>query len=105
MEQIERISRMESHLDCAIEAVKALSDALDKYEAAQEAMNALSAYYGSDEWRQDYADDEAGRLPKDLKRGVLSEDGIWNVLEDCHELNNRLLKTAYSTTGTSICEP
>ena len=105
MEQIERIRRMESHLDCAMEAAKTLSDALDKYEAAQDAMAALSAYYGSDEWRQDFADDEKGRLPKDLKRGVLSEDGIWNVLADCYELEERLLRIAHSTTGTSICEP
>ena len=27
-----------------------------------------------------FADDEAGLLPKDLKRGVLSEDGLWNLL-------------------------
>ncbi|MBQ6431773.1 MAG: DUF4298 domain-containing protein [Oscillospiraceae bacterium] len=25
--------------------------------------------------------DEAGKLPADLKRGVLSEDGIYNMLE------------------------
>ena len=28
------------------------------------------------------AADEAGLLPKDLKRGVLSEDGIYNLLEE-----------------------
>lgn len=30
--------------------------------------------------------DEAGKLPKNLKRGVLSEDGIYNVLERNKEL-------------------
>ena len=44
------------------------------------ALRILAEYYGSDEWKQDFADDEAGRLPKDLKRGVLSEDGLWNLL-------------------------
>ena len=29
---------------------------------------------------------EAGALPRDLKRGVLSEDGIWNLLEAYREL-------------------
>ena len=53
---------------------------LDKYEKMQYAIAALSNYYSNDEWKQDFADDEAGILPKDLKRGVLSEDGIWNVL-------------------------
>ena len=47
-------------------------------------------YDGRDYDDQDYADDEAGRLPIGLKRGVLSEDGIWNLLEDVCELNERL---------------
>ena len=49
-----------------------------------------SAYYGSDEWKQDLADDEAGRLPQDLKRGVLSEDAVWNLQEDNRELIARM---------------
>ena len=83
---------MERHLDTAVAAVKRLSTALDKWEDAQQAIAALDKYYGSEEWRQDYADDEAGLLPADLKRGVLSEDGIWNLLTDCQELNKRLRK-------------
>ena len=90
MEQAERIRQMEQRLDRASAAVMELSAALDKYEAAQEALQVLDEYYGSDEWRQDYADDEAGQLPKDLKRGVLSEDGIWNLLSDNHSLMERL---------------
>ena len=83
-----RIRQMERNLDKALAAVKRLSTALDKYEDAQEAIAALGKYYGSDEWRQDYEDDEAGLLPADLKRGVLSEDGIWNLLDD----NTRLAR-------------
>lgn len=85
---------MEQHLDRASAAVMELSAALDKYVEAQEAIAALSEYYGSDDWKQDYADDEAGRLPAGLKRGVLSEDGIWNLLSDSLELNVRLQEMA-----------
>ncbi|MBO6059032.1 MAG: DUF4298 domain-containing protein, partial [Bacteroidaceae bacterium] len=60
------------------------------YDAVLEDIEALEAYYGSEAWKQDYADDEAGRLPAGLKRGVLSEDGIWNLLSDVRELNDRL---------------
>lgn len=81
---------MEQRMEQASTAVIALSAALDKYEAAQEAIKSLDDYYGSDLWKQDFADDEAGRLPADLKRGVLSEDGIWNLLADIRELNHRL---------------
>ena len=90
MNKIERIKRMEQHLDRASQAVIKLSAALDDYEAAQEAIRQLSAYYNSDNWKKDFADDEQGRLPKDLKRGMLSEDGIWNLLEDHREVNRRM---------------
>ena len=90
MEQVERIKQMELRLERAAAAVMELSAALDKYEAVQEDIKVLEEYYGSNEWKQDFADDEAGRLPTDLKRGVLSEDGIWNLLSDARELNKRI---------------
>ena len=90
MEQIVRIQEMEQHMNRASAAVMELSAALDKYVEAQQAIAVLNDYYGSDVWKQDFADDEAGRLPQDLKRGVLSEDGIWNLLADNRELLDRL---------------
>ena len=90
MEQVERIKEMELRMERAAKAVMELSAALENYEAVQEDIAALEQYYGSEEWKQDFADDEAGLLPKNLKRGVLSEDGIWNLLSDARELNNRL---------------
>ena len=81
---------MEWHLVRATSALKRLSSALDKYEEAKADIAALASYYGSDEWKQDFAADEAGRLPKNLKRGVLSEDGIWNLLEEHRELQERM---------------
>ena len=90
MEQTERIRQMELRMERAARAVMELSAALDNYEAAQEDIAALNDYYGSEAWKQDFAADEAGLLPADLKRGVLSEDGIWNLLSDASELNKRL---------------
>lgn len=46
-----------------------------------ELLPALSDYYSSYAWRRDFAEDEAELFPKDLKRGVLSEDGIYNLIE------------------------
>ncbi|MDE5999856.1 MAG: DUF4298 domain-containing protein [Bacteroidaceae bacterium] len=92
MEQIERIKHMEKCLDRAAEAVMELSAALKKYAEAQEAIRELKDYLGSEEWKADFEADEEKRLPQDLKRGVLSEDGIWNMLEDVQQLNNRMLK-------------
>ena len=90
MKQTDRICSMEQHMERASSAIINFSAALDKYIEAQQSIVALSDYYGSDEWKQDFADDEAGHLPADLKRGVLSEDGIWNLLADNRELMNRM---------------
>ena len=90
MEQIERIKQMEQRLERAAAAVMALSAALDRYEEIQKDLSVLNEYYGSEEWKQDFADDEEGLLPVDLKRGVLSEDGLWNLLTDARELVERL---------------
>ncbi len=81
---------MEHLLEVASRAVKGLAAALDDYEAAQEALRELEAYYGSEDWRQDFAADEAGRLPKEMKRGVLSEDAVWNLLEERDRLELRI---------------
>ena len=89
-EQIARIRKMERRLNRALAAVKRLTGALDRWDATQADVAALEEYYSSGAWRRDFDDDDAGRLPQDLKRGVLSEDGIWNLLTDCKELKERL---------------
>lgn len=53
-------------------------------------IDALGAYYQSPQWMRDFADDEAGRLPEGLRRGVLSEDGIYDLLEAFDELKSEI---------------
>jgi hypothetical protein len=89
-ENILRIQQMEQHLDRASEAVMQLSAALDKYNEVQQAIKELSDYYGSEQWKSDFEADEAGLLPRDLRRGVLSEDAIWNLLEENRDLTERM---------------
>lgn len=49
-------------------------------------LQELTEYYGNGRWMVDYETDEAGLLPSDLKRGVLSEDGVYNLLFDIEQL-------------------
>ena len=42
-------------------------------------LNILKKYYNKN-WLQDYELDEKKLLPKDLKRGVLSQDELYNLL-------------------------
>ena len=89
-ERIERIRQMEHRLERASEVLGRLDALLDEYESVQEDLQALDQYLGSPEWRADCRADEAGLLPEDLHRGVLSEDGIWNVLDRHREIRERL---------------
>ena len=82
--QVERIRWMEQRFDKALAAIK--DGSADSLKAIQEDVAELSKYYGSELWKLDFAADEAGKLPPDLKRGVLSEDGIWNLLPDYREI-------------------
>lgn len=86
MDRISRIQAMEEKLDKAIEAVTALDEALENFKAVSSDVEELIAYYESGLWREDYEADEEGKLPADLKRGVLSEDGIYNLLADYQRL-------------------
>ena len=48
----------------------------------REKLRLLEAYYTSGEWREDYEADERGEFPPDLKRGVLSQDALYDLLDD-----------------------
>ena len=78
-----RISQMEELFDKASAALTA-----DQTQdlAIREVISKLEGYYTGPLWKADFALDEAGKLPDDLKRGVLSEDGIYNLLDRYKEL-------------------
>ena len=90
MTRIERIEQMEQYLDETADAVSKMHDALDRYLAAQDHIRTLADYYDSGIWRRDYEADEAGKLPAGLKRGVLSQDALYNLLCDNRDLLDRL---------------
>ena len=45
-------------------------------------LRRLLRYYEGGQWSRDYELDEAGLLPHDLKRGVLSQDGVYDLLAE-----------------------
>jgi len=45
-----------------------------------EKLRLLDEYYTSGEWREDYEADERGELPPNMKRGVLSQDALYDLL-------------------------
>ena len=76
-EAIERVRRMEHCFDTLQQMAAENPDTIDK-----SLLGELLAYYESGQWLQDYTLDEQGAFPYDLKRGVLSEDGVYNFLAE-----------------------
>ena len=80
-EAIQRIRRMEECFTRLQNAVHTNSRAITEDPGLQEALEALIRYYQGGQWLRDYELDEQGLLPQDLKRGVLSQDGIDDFLD------------------------
>ena len=86
--QLFRIAENEALMHEARQLLDSLPAAPENASRLRELADRLDRYYGSGEWKRDFADDEAGLLPKDLPRGVLSEDGLYDLLEECREALN-----------------
>lgn len=80
MDRISRIGEMERILNSAESAVSALDEALKSYSSVYAEIRRLQDYYTGPIRRDDLSADEAGELPNNIPRGVLSEDAIDSLL-------------------------
>ncbi len=87
MNRIERIKHMELLFEKARSVIYDNNANKKDLSAIQAVICTLADYQNSGLWLSDYTADENSELPKDLKRGVLSQDGLYNLL--CE--NERLL--------------
>ena len=85
----DRITHYEEIMDRIIRVVKLDGITPGVYESVLPGLKELEAYYTSPEWQEDYAADEAGLLPEGLKRGVLSQDGISDLLDRFRDLKTQ----------------
>ena len=92
--QIERITGYENMMQEAYDIMKGNDFYREKQDRLAYLMSELRSYYESSEWRKDFEDDEKGLLPNDLHRGVLSEDGLYDLLDEYGEyLEDAKVKT------------
>ena len=83
---ISRINKMEEVFDELRFSFEKSKEEFYKNKNLQKKLKSLTNYYESGKWLKDYHLDEQNLLPKTLKRGILSQDGIYNFL--C-EVENR----------------
>lgn len=89
-ELIQRIREMEERYNRVRKAADALDDGLEAYLDVQEDLHILENYEDSGRWLKDFEADENGEIPADIPRGVLSEDGLYNLLSEIAALESRL---------------
>ena len=90
--QLARIKKMEDDFNHVSEVVKSLDECLSDYETIQPQIKCLTDYQESGQWLEDFEADERGELPDslELRRGVLSEDGLYNLLSSVSDVYSRM---------------
>ena len=78
----DRVRRMELYFDTIGYTMKNYPDMLKRDKYIMRMLKALTDYYENGLWQKDYELDEKGGFPADLKRGVLSQDGVYNLLQE-----------------------
>ena len=81
---VNRIEYMEGLYDKGLKLIKDAEENPAAFLDFQSEIDELEEYMG-ESWKDDFSLDEQGKLPADLKRGVLSEDGLFNLLEENRE--------------------
>lgn len=92
MNDYTHITQMENILNSHEDVLKKLEAALDFIEAHMDDFKSLAAYYGSDQWFADLSDDERHLIPDTLPRGVLSQDGIDNLMGSYYDTGIRMIE-------------
>ena len=77
-------------------------DRLSKGHGSGEDIALLDEYQRSGQWLKDYEADEAGLIPAGVNRSVLSQDGLYNLLQDLgHETIDTPARMTALVTGAS----
>ena len=78
---------MTQYIPEAIRRIQYMEELFDALQAdlSPDALRVLMQYYESGQWLEDYQLDEQGLLPPGLKRGVLSQDAVYNFLMEISE--------------------
>lgn len=95
-EAMDRVERMELIFDKLGDLIyeadndEITDDLISRYKAFQPEARELERYYSSRDWKNDHKMDEQGKFPEYFKRGVLSEDGLYNTLDRNKELLEKI---------------
>lgn len=82
---VNRVCQMEQYMDEVAQALKNNPEEINNSDELRKKVEILAEYMDSGQWLTDYEADERGELPANLKRGVLSQDGLYNLICEIEE--------------------
>lgn len=88
--RIVKIEKLENDFGLVRSVANDMDEALYNFAAIQRRIERLFQYQESGEWQKDFEADERGELPKNMKRGILSEDALDELLTDVTLLRDRM---------------
>jgi hypothetical protein len=86
---LQRIKDFEYKFNEVSRVMAALDMALDEYADIKSYIGDLKEYMESGQWKADFEADERGEIPDDIERGVLSEDGLYDLLDEVDRILRR----------------
>ena len=93
-EKIERIQRMESYLNDYAKTLEETKQAMEQLKEHQESYIQLRDYYSSQVYFDDLELSNQTDFPADLPCGVLSEDAVYDLLDEHFPMGVELLEIA-----------
>ena len=96
MEQLERIQKMEGHLNKYAQVLADAQKALDQLERCQSDYIQLRDYYTGQEFFDDLEFSNGPDFPENIACGVLSEDAVYDLMGEHFETAISLLDLSSS---------
>lgn len=96
MGKYEHISEMEAILNNHSSRIRELDETVEYLKNNIEDFNRLVDYYHSEQRQEDLRADDNGLIEEKLKRGVLSEDAIYDLISDYYQTCVNMLELSTS---------
>ena len=93
-EQCDNIDRMSKILLERQEILDKLESVLDELDEKNDEFQAIKEYFSSEQRMKDIDADEKGEIPESINRAALTQDELYNMLEDNHDVAVHMIESA-----------
>ena len=81
-----RVREMNTRYDELTRVLAGLDEAISEYKNYKPDLQVLKDYLNSGQLKADASIDDAGQIPVEIRRGVLSDDGLYDLLQGANKI-------------------